>query len=339
MPKHRPRRQSRAVARRTAVAFAGGALAVLPVLTAGLPAPVAVQTTTNSGVPPALAAPQQAPAVVIPPIAVDGSLPQPPTPEPLVAPGGHAGSAGISGSLGIPASMMKAYQNAAGILGAEQPKCHVDWPLIASIGRIESNHARGGFVDAHGNTLERILGPQLNGTGGFAAIADTDGGKYDGDTTWDHAVGPMQFIPSTWRGYASDGNADGVSDPNNIYDETLAAARYLCSGGPDLTSIEVQRIAVRRYNPSDSYVDTVMAWATAYRGGVSQLPDSTVPIGAPPPPDNAAAAGPVTPPNLPPQQNPAPPRSPTSPVIPTKSSTTTTKPTDTTTKPTDTTKP
>src|SRR5439155_10125138 len=131
--------------------------------------------------------------------------------------------------------------------------------------------------------------PEVHRTRRVPPNADHRRRKYDGDTTWDHAVGPMQFIPSTWRGYASDGNADGVSDPNNIYDETLAAARYLCSGGLDLTSIEVQRIAVRRYNPSDSYVDTVMAWATAYRGGVSQLPDSTVPIGAPPPPDNAAA--------------------------------------------------
>ena len=34
----------------------------------------------------------------------------------------------------------------------------------------------------------------------------------------------MQFIPSTWKQYASDGNGDGKSDPQNAYD--AAMARY-----------------------------------------------------------------------------------------------------------------
>ncbi|WP_103344359.1 lytic transglycosylase domain-containing protein [Amycolatopsis sp. CA-126428] len=295
MPKHRPRRTSTRSVRRAAAALAGGALVVLPTLTTGLPAPVVVANAGDTQPDQAIAAapqPQQ-PNIVMPPIAVDGSLPQPPLPEPLVVPGGRAGSAGISGSLGIPGSMLKAYKNAADILAKEQPNCHLDWALIASIGRIESNHARGGYVNANGDTLEPILGPVLNGAGAFAAIADTDGGKYDGDTVWDRAVGPTQFIPSTWRGYASDGNGDGVSNPNNIYDETLATARYLCSGGLDLSTDAGQRIAVRRYNNSQSYVDTVLAWASAYRGGVAQLPDSQVPIGVPNAPDAAAAGSPV----------------------------------------------
>ncbi|MGW3992327.1 lytic transglycosylase domain-containing protein, partial [Amycolatopsis sp. NPDC004772] len=292
MPKHRPRRRNARSVRRTAAALAGGALVVLPTLTTGLPAPVVVANAGDSQPDQAVAAPPQQPNIVMPPIAVDGSLPQPPLPEPLVVPGGRAGSAGISGSLGIPGSMLKAYKNAADILAKEQPDCHLDWALIASIGRIESNHARGGYVNANGDTLEPILGPVLNGAGAFAAIRDTDGGKYDGDTVWDRAVGPTQFIPSTWRGYASDGNGDGVSNPNNIYDETLATARYLCSGGLDLSTDAGQRIAVRRYNNSSSYVDTVLAWATAYRGGVAQLPDSQVPIGTPNAPDAAAAGSP-----------------------------------------------
>ncbi|MEU4523373.1 lytic murein transglycosylase [Amycolatopsis sp. NPDC024027] len=294
MPKHRPRRTSARSVRRAAAALAGGALVVLPTLTTGLPAPVVVANAGDRLPDQAVAAPpQQQPNIVMPPIAVDGSLPQPPLPEPLVVPGGRAGSAGISGSLGIPGSMLKAYKNAADILAKEQPNCHLDWALIASIGRIESNHARGGYVNANGDTLEPILGPVLNGAGAFAAIADTDGGKYDGDTVWDRAVGPTQFIPSTWRGYASDGNGDGVSNPNNIYDEALATARYLCSGGLDLSTDAGQRIAVRRYNNSQSYVDTVLAWAAAYRGGVAQLPDSQVPIGVPNAPDAAAAGFPV----------------------------------------------
>ncbi|MEU0529798.1 lytic transglycosylase domain-containing protein [Amycolatopsis tolypomycina] len=334
MPKHRPRRKGARSVRRTAAALAGGALVVLPTLTTGLPAPVVVANAGDSQPDQAVAAPSpQQPNIVMPPIAVDGSLPQPPLPEPLVVPGGRAGSAGISGSLGIPGSMLKAYKNAADILAKEQPNCHLDWALIASIGRIESNHGRGGYVNALGDTLEPILGPVLNGAGPFAAIRDTDGGKYDGDVVWDRAVGPMQFIPGTWRGYASDGNGDGVSNPNNIYDEALAAGRYLCSGGLDLSTDAGQRIAVRRYNNSASYVNTVMAWAAAYRAGVAQLPDSQVPIGAPNAPDAAAAGAPVG--------LPAPPAPPVPPVTPppgtTLPGTSTTPTTPTSTTPTSTT--
>ncbi|HET6703471.1 lytic transglycosylase domain-containing protein, partial [Amycolatopsis sp.] len=335
MPKHRPRRRSARSVRRTAAALAGGALVVLPALTTGLPAPVVVANAGDSLPDQAVAAPsQQQPNIVMPPIAVDGSLPQPPLPEPLVVPGGRAGSAGISGSLGIPGSMLKAYKNAADILAKEQPNCHLDWALLASIGRIESNHGRGGYVNAVGDTLEPILGPVLNGAGPFAAIRDTDGGRYDGDVVWDRAVGPMQFIPGTWRGYASDGNGDGVSNPNNIYDEALAAARYLCSGGLDLSTDSGQRIAVRRYNNSQSYVDTVLAWAAAYRGGVAQLPDSQVPIGAANAPDAAAAGGPVglpappAPPVTPPPGSTLPGTS-TTPTTPTSTTPTSTTPTST----------
>ncbi|OXM51184.1 lytic transglycosylase domain-containing protein [Amycolatopsis alba] len=284
MPKHRPRQTDRLSARhRTAFALAGGALAVLPAVTAsaGPDAPIAAPKPV---VPQNQAAAWQPPAGTVPEIAVDGSLPEPPNPDPLTVPGSAGnvgGSFAPSGALGIPASMMKAYKNAADILAKELPGCHIDWALIASIGRIESNHARGGYVDAKGNTLEPILGPQLNGAGPFAAIPDTDGGKYDGDTVWDRAVGPTQFIPSTWKGYASDGNGDGESNPNNIYDATLGSGRYLCSGGVDLTSEQTQRVAVYRYNHSLSYVDTVIRWAVAYRGGVATFPDSQVPVGAP----------------------------------------------------------
>ncbi|WP_326565595.1 lytic murein transglycosylase [Amycolatopsis rhabdoformis] len=340
MAKHRPRRRS--VRTKTAVALAGGALAVLPTVTAsGLPVPLATtaNTVAAGSNQPSVDLPWLPPNVTLPPIAVDGSLPQPPTPLPLTVPGFHVntGSATPSGPLGIPGSMLKAYQNAADIMSREQPGCHLDWALIAAIGRIESNHARGGYVDAKGNTLEAILGPVLDGSGPFAAIRDTDGGKYDGNAVWDRAVGATQFIPSTWKSYASDGNGDGVSDPNNVYDETLATARYLCSGGLDLSSDAMQRVAVRRYNNSQSYVDTVMAYAAAYRGGVSQLPDSQVPIGAPPGPDAVAAAAgsPLGDPAPPPPPVVTPPGTPTELPPSTTPGDPSTTPTDPGTTPTD----
>ncbi|HEV7646788.1 MAG TPA: hypothetical protein VGP26_01380 [Actinophytocola sp.] len=180
-----------------------------------------------------------------------------------------------NGPLMIPSDLFKAYQNAAQILATEIPSCHVHWSLLASIGRIESNHARGGQVDARGNTVPHILGPVLNG-GGFAAIRDTDGGRLDDDARWDRAVGSMQFIPSTWEQYSSDGNNDGVSSPHNVYDATVAAGKYLCSGGLDLSDAKDRAVAVFRYNHSDSYVRTVLIWADAYAHGTTPVPSTAV---------------------------------------------------------------
>ncbi|RSN65928.1 hypothetical protein DMH01_06185 [Amycolatopsis sp. WAC 04182] len=278
---------------RTLAAVAGGVLAIVPagaaVVGAGSWAATA-STVHSDNV--ALVDGYDPKNPLVQQIGVDGSLPNAPTPLPLPA------DELPEGPLGIPVTALAAYRNAADILIAEQPGCHIDWALIASIGRIESNHARGGYVDAKGNTLEPILGPQLNGAGPFAAIPDTDGGKFDGDTVWDRAVGPTQFIPSTWKGYASDGNGDGESNPNNIFDAALGTGRYLCSGGLDLSKPDQLRAAVFRYNNSDTYVNTVLIWAEAYRTGVLPTPDSKVPIGAP----NAGAAPPpasVPPPPVP----------------------------------------
>ncbi len=338
---------------RTIAAVTGGVLAIVPACAAvvGAGSWAATASTIHSDNV-ALVGGYDPKNPLVHQIGVDGSLPNAPTPLPLPA------DELPNGPLGIPVTALAAYRNAADILIAELPGCHIDWALIASIGRIESNHARGGYVDAKGNTLEPILGPQLNGAGPFAAIPDTDGGKYDGDTVWDRAVGPTQFIPSTWKGYASDGNGDGESNPNNIFDAALGTGRYLCSGGLDLSKPDQLRAAVFRYNHSDTYVNTVLIWAEAYRTGVLPTPDSRVPIGAPnagaapppasvpPPPVPSTPPGSVTPPpssSLPPSNSPSSSKSPTStpkpPCSPVTVTETTTTPSPTTTTTTTTPKP
>ncbi|WP_215541694.1 lytic transglycosylase domain-containing protein [Amycolatopsis sp. CA-230715] len=324
---------------RTIVAVVGGALAVLPAVAAtnSTASFVNISSTEHSR-DAALEGGYDPKAITF--VGVDGSLPQAPKPIPLPA------YELPSGPLGIPGTALKAYHNAADMMAKLQPGCHIDWALIASIGRIESNHARGGYVDAKGNTLEPILGPVLNGLGAVAAIPDTDGGRYDGDVVWDRAVGPMQFIPATWYAYASDGNGDGETNPNNIFDAALGTARYLCSGGLDLANPDNLRTAIYRYNNSDAYVNSVIMWAEGYRKGVAPLPDSKVPVGAPdaatqpPPPAVPPPPAPVTPPpppvtttpggsgNLPPSHNTSTGTKPTKPTTPT-----TTTPTCTTSPP------
>ncbi|MDQ2755984.1 MAG: hypothetical protein M3Y71_05395, partial [Actinomycetota bacterium] len=186
------------------------------------------------------------------------------------------------------------YRAAESALAASDPACHLPWWLLAGIGRIESGHASGGRVTADGTTRGRILGPRLDGSlAGTAVITDTDGGALDGDPAYDRAVGPMQFLPSTWRSWGRDGNADGVKDPSNVYDATLGAGFYLCAGGRDLSTDAGISAAVLSYNYSRSYLDSVVSWGLAYRDGVTPTDDGAGTIPAPPtsasPPANSTA--------------------------------------------------
>jgi membrane-bound lytic murein transglycosylase B len=188
---------------------------------------------------------------------------------------------GASSVEGIPSSVLPAYQRAAAALAVSQPGCGLTWPLLAGIGKVESSHASGGRVDATGLTRGRILGPVLDGGPGMASISDTDQGRYDGDTRWDRAVGPMQFIPGTWAAFGADGNGDGVKDPHNVYDAARAAGEYLCAGGADLHRPQGLVQAVLRYNHSMDYVSTVLRWMQLYSKSAVKIPDQT---GVIPPP-------------------------------------------------------
>ncbi|WP_076263998.1 lytic transglycosylase domain-containing protein [Intrasporangium flavum] len=138
-----------------------------------------------------------------------------------------------------------------------QGSCNLKPMLLASIGEVESSSLRGRRLDPFHDVVPPVVGPALTG-GTYARIHDTDGGALDGDPSWDHAVGPMQFIPATWRIWGADGSGDGVADPQNVEDAALAAARYLCAGGRDLSRDADRRAAVRSYNHSARYVATVL---------------------------------------------------------------------------------
>ncbi|MGW3357197.1 lytic transglycosylase domain-containing protein [Streptomyces bungoensis] len=186
--------------------------------------------------------------------------------------GGPAPQATGGGAL--PASVFAAYRRAEAELARSAPGCRLRWQLLAAIGQVESGQARGGRVTRDGTTVTPILGPRLTG-GAFAAVADTDGGLYDGDTVYDRAVGPMQFIPSTWARWGADGNGDGRRDPDNVYDAALAAGRYLCAGGRDLSNPADLDRAILGYNHSDAYLRTVKAWYAYYLTGHRVVPDAS----------------------------------------------------------------
>jgi hypothetical protein len=122
----------------------------------------------------------------------------------------------------IPLDYLVLYQQAAGRFG-------LDWPVLAAVGRVETNHGR--------NT---------NG------CAPNSAG----------ARGPMQFLPAT---FAHAANLAGLTDPDicDPADAIQAAAAYLKSNGaPD----DWER-ALYRYNPADSYPPLVLSWAQRYGYG------------------------------------------------------------------------
>ncbi|WP_332330032.1 lytic transglycosylase domain-containing protein [Streptomyces sp. WMMC1477] len=229
----------------------------------------------------------------------DGNGPYHTELPPLESPGpsgrpGHSDDADepvVTGpaEAGIPATVLSAYQQAESTLRSEQPGCNLPWQLLAAIGKVESGHARGGAVDARGTTVEPIRGPRLDGNG-FARITDTDGGAFDGDTTYDRAVGPMQFIPSTWATWGADANGDGARNPENVFDAALAAGRYLCAGGRDLSNAADLERAILSYNRSRDYLHTVLSWLEFYRKGVHEVPDGSGEL-----PDSPGAGNPDRP--------------------------------------------
>ncbi|MFF4189075.1 NlpC/P60 family protein [Streptomyces sp. NPDC001691] len=170
----------------------------------------------------------------------------------------------------IPPRMLQAYQKAAALIGREVPGCRgLDWPVLAGIAKIESNHAAGHRIAANGDITPRIYGVLLNGSGvggNTTTVPDSDHGKWDGTDQGERAVGPFQFLPSTWEGGAGrDANGDGVKDPHNADDAALGAAVYLCGNGRDLTDPSRLRSAILQYNHYGTYADEVLGWIHQYR--------------------------------------------------------------------------
>ncbi|MFF3566248.1 lytic transglycosylase domain-containing protein [Nocardia jiangxiensis] len=195
--------------------------------------------------------------------------PGPPVVESVALPENRAQAQVPAGPLGMPGVAYAAYQNAEHILAQEDPNCHMSWSMLAGIGQIESHQAYG-KLDADGNPIEPIYGPVLDGSlYGNNVVPETDGGALDGMASYARAVGPMQFLPDTYRKYAGDARGSGISDPQNIYDASLTAGKYLCEGGLDMRDLSQQSRAIMRYNNSMAYVANVMAWETAYRTGVT----------------------------------------------------------------------
>ncbi|CAL9330087.1 C40 family peptidase [Streptomyces sp. enrichment culture] len=168
----------------------------------------------------------------------------------------------------IPPRMLAAYKNAVQRVGRHVPSCRgMRWPILAGIAKVESNHAAGRAVSAGGDIRPKIYGVLLNGSGAggnTTVFPDTDNGRFDGTASGERAVGPFQFLPSTWEGVGQDANGDGRADPHHADDAALGAAIYLCGDGRDLGQRSQLKAAIFQYNRSNEYVANVLGWIDQY---------------------------------------------------------------------------
>jgi membrane-bound lytic murein transglycosylase B len=212
-----------------------------------------------------------APSVPVPP-----PLPPPPPAAAPTAPDPRseiaAWAAEVAARTDIPARALESYAVAEARLATLAPSCDLKWVTLAGIGAVETDHGRHGSrtLLADGRSSRPIIGPRLDGSV-YDAVRDTDSGAYDGDTEWDRAVGPLQFIPSSWADWATDGDGDGRKNPQDLDDAAVSAGRYLCAEGGDLDTDVGWSRAVLSYNDTENYLRDVQAQAIAYAEATADL--------------------------------------------------------------------
>ena len=211
------------------------------------------------------------------------TVPQPP--RPVIAGltgstntrGWNEPSAAVGGTswADLDSDLRAAYELAVAV---SPESCHLTVSVLAAIGQVESGNLVGHDINSAHRVVPTMLGPVLDGTK-YRAISDTDGGHWDGNTTWDRALGPMQFIPASWRVAAIDLDEDGIRDPQDVFDATGAAMVYLCAGGRDLGSTAGLKSAVLAYNASSAYVALVLKWKAEFDVSYATAADVTEGLG------------------------------------------------------------
>ncbi|MFG3699879.1 lytic murein transglycosylase [Micromonospora sp. NPDC047620] len=175
-------------------------------------------------------------------------------------------AAQVGPKVGISPVAMQAYGYAELVLAQTNRSCGLSWTTLAAIGFVESGHgqANNARLGQDGKALPEIIGLPLDGQGNRMRIPDTDGGRLDKDTTFDRAIGPMQFIPTTWQEIGADADNDGVKDPHDLDDAALAAGNYLCKGSRNLTIPADWWNAILSYNDVRKYAQDVFDTANRY---------------------------------------------------------------------------
>src|SRR6266700_4034407 len=152
----------------------------------------------------------------------------------------------------IPANYLHLFQQAGHTFG-------VPWTILAGIGEVESNDGRSTLPGVHsGANAFGAAGPMQIGIGGAA------GNQWGG--------APVHPASEHVSGVATDGDGDGIASVYDPADAIAGAAKYLLQHGV-LDSVPG---AIFAYNHLESYVRSVMSWASAYASGGFSVSPVTV---------------------------------------------------------------
>jgi cell wall-associated NlpC family hydrolase len=168
-------------------------------------------------------------------------------------------SAGNGGSNQPPASPTAANSIPANYLALFKSigaQYRVPWVILAGIGKIESDDGQTTLPGVHsGANAFGAAGPMQIGIGGAAG------------NTWGGA--PVHPASERVDGVATDANGDGIASVYEPADAIAGAAKYLVEHGV----IDNPAGAVFAYNHLESYVQSVLGWASIYaKGGYSVSP-------------------------------------------------------------------
>jgi membrane-bound lytic murein transglycosylase B len=156
---------------------------------------------------------------------------------------GPAGPPTTLARTDIPADYLTWY------VGAAQTCPGLPWPVLAGIGKVESDHGRSPLPGVH--------------AGANAAGAE----------------GPMQFLPATFAEFAVNADPGQALTPYDPADAIYTAARMLCADGARGGSTAGLEQAIFAYNHAGWYVAEVMSWAGEYATHDSDSPVAPRPTG------------------------------------------------------------
>lgn len=143
----------------------------------------------------------------------------------------QAQATAIAAGAGSQAQVLPASPGYLALYHAAATTCPgLSWAVLAAIGQVESGHGRNPGVSSAG------------------------------------AMGPMQFLPSTFAAYGVAVGHRGPADIMNPADAIYSAARYLCANGAG-TGPAGLRSAIFAYNHADWYVALVLGLAARYAAG------------------------------------------------------------------------